>query len=353
MQTAERPRSPAFKWKPLVANMGYKSGAFGTVNRAWRNRLTTLMYHRIADPAASDFRGLVPNVSATPEGFAAHLDVVRQWFNVISLDVLIAWLQGETDLPPRAALITFDDGYRDNLTGALPALKARGLEAVIFVTSGKMGSTEPFWWDHAAHCIANSPRPQADLPLLGARDLGDRPSRIKLTQEWCSAASRRPADDMEATVAQLARQLDVEITPDTFAGLYMNWDEVRQMAANGFTIGAHTATHPPLSQVSLDRARREVTESRARIEAEIGQPVRAFAYPHGGTAHFGEEHERMLTEEGFSVAFSTLSGPDTYASVRRRPMRIRRIHISHRDDLPRLAVKLIGAARIEALMNGS
>ncbi len=353
MRQGDRPRSPAFKWKPLVARMGYESGAFGITNRAWRNRLTTLTYHRVADPTSADFRGLVSNVSATPETFGAHLDLVRRWFNVISLDVLLAWLRGDGDLPPRAALITFDDGYRDNLTAALPALKARGLEAVIFVTSGKIGSTEPFWWDHAAYCIANSTRARADLPLLGPQELGDRPSRVKLTQQWCSAASRIPADDMSATLGQLGQQVDVQVTPDTFAGVYMTWDEVRHMAANGFTIGAHTANHPPLSQVSLERARREAVDSRARLKDETGQPVHAFAYPHGGSAHFGEEHERMLSEEGFSAAFSTISGPDTYASVRRQPMRIRRIHISLRDDLPRLAVKLIGAARIEALINGS
>ena len=105
----------------------------------------------------------------------------------------------------------------------------------------------------------------------------------------------------------------------------MNWDEVRQLAANGFTIGAHTANHPALAQVPLDRARQEATESRAHLEAEIGKPVRAFAYPHGGTAHFGKEHEQMLAEEGFSAAFSTLYGPESYDSVRRHRMRIRRI----------------------------
>ena len=182
-------RPSTFKWKPMVARIGYESGAFGIMNRAWRNRLTTLTYHRIADPLAADFRGLVPNVSATPETFAAHLDLVQRWFNVIPLEMLLAWLRGGGDLPPRAALITFDDGYRDNLTAAMPALRARGLEATIFVTSGKMGSTEPFWWDHAAHCIANSSRARADMPLLGPQELGDRQSRIMLTQQWCSAAS--------------------------------------------------------------------------------------------------------------------------------------------------------------------
>jgi peptidoglycan/xylan/chitin deacetylase (PgdA/CDA1 family) len=333
----------------MVARLGYRSGAFGAMNRVWNNRLTTLTYHRIADPMASDFRGLVTNVSATAETFATHLDFVQRWFNVISLDVLLAWLRGDGDLPPRAALITFDDGYRDNLTAAMPALRARGLEATIFVTSGKIGSTEPFWWDHAAHCLMSSCRDRADLPLLGSQELGDRYSRTMLTQQWCIAASQIPSDKVAGAVEQLAEQVDVQIDSDTFAGVYMNWDEVRKLAANGFTVGAHTANHPALAQVPMERARQEATESKARLEAEIGVPVHAFAYPHGSLLHFGKEHEEMLAEEGFRVAFSTLCGPDTYGSVRRHPMRIRRIHIGLRDDIPRLAVKLLGATRLESL----
>ena len=344
--------SSGLKWKPLAVSIGFKSGAFATLNRVWSSRLTILTYHRVADPFDPSFRGLATNISATPAAFEAQLDLLRQWFNVVSLDTLLDWLRGDGDLPPRAALITFDDGYRDNLTAALPALKARGLPAVIFVTTGQIGGTRPFWWDHAAYCIAKTECTEAELPLIGRQGFGGWDARVALTQAWCSAASRIPAERVGPVIEQLAERLDVQVDAGTFAGVYLDWDEVRRMATNGFDLGAHTVNHPALAQVSDARAREEATASKTRLEAETGRPIRAFAYPHGSSDHFGEQHERILAEEGYLTAFSTLSGPQSSSSARQAPMRIRRIHISLRDDLPRFAGKLVGGARIEAMRGG-
>ena len=90
-------------------------GVVGAVHRLWARRLTVLAYHRICEPGDQDGATLASNVSATPERFAAQMAHLRRRFDVIALGDLIAWLEGRGRLPRHPALITFDDGYRDDL----------------------------------------------------------------------------------------------------------------------------------------------------------------------------------------------------------------------------------------------
>jgi len=118
-----------------------KTGCWRLLDLFWGpQRLTVLGYHRICDPAAPGFSGLVSNVSATPAMFARQMDYVKQRFNVIRLDALRACVVDGAALPSRPLLITFDDGYLDNYTHAFPILRERGLAAVLCVVSRWLGS---------------------------------------------------------------------------------------------------------------------------------------------------------------------------------------------------------------------
>lgn len=319
------------------------------LQRGLPSRLTVLTYHRIADPGAAGFKGLAANVSATPDGFAAQLAFLRRWFNVVSLGDVVAWLEDGRPLPPRAALITFDDGYRDNHDAAWPALRAQGLPAALFVCTGCIGSTEPFWWDLVAYAFAHTRLAEADLPLLGLTPIGTTDARNRALQRWLPAAKALPNDRLSAFADALVERLEVEVPAGTFAENHLDWERLRAMAADTFAIGAHTETHPALAQTPPDRARSEIRHSRARLEEKLGQPVRTFAYPFGGVHNFAREHEAMLQEEGFAAAFSLLPGPLSYGAARRHPMRIRRINVSRHDDFPRFALKLLGAGRVRPI----
>ena len=144
-----------------------KSGIFDAARALSPQALTVLNYHRINDPDAADFDTFVPNVSATPGDFALQMDYVKKNYNVISCQQLISFLRGEAILPPHAAMITFDDGYYDNLSNAFPILKERNLPAIIFLTTGFMGATTPFYWDYVAYCFHHTTKRSANFPLVG------------------------------------------------------------------------------------------------------------------------------------------------------------------------------------------
>ncbi len=164
--------------------MGWKAAALEAARRLGgvlpaigavfgRRRLTALAYHRIADASDPALAGFAGNVSATPEGFAAHLDFLSRHFQVIGVDDLLGCLDAGADFPERAALITFDDGYRDNLEQAAPILAERGLPATLFLTTGPTDGGPALYWDRVAWVVEHGRRHAGDLPRLGRREWGD------------------------------------------------------------------------------------------------------------------------------------------------------------------------------------
>ena len=312
----------------------------------WPRRLTVLAYHRIADPNVPGFDTFEPNVSATPVAFAAQMDFIQRRFNVVSGSDLVAWIQGQQSLPPYPALITFDDGYRDNYDHAWPVLQQRSMPAVIFLATDHIGQPSPFYWDLAAHCFYHTGQNEADLPLVGRQQRHDEEGWAVVMRNWLSGLKELADREKWAAVRQLPQALGVSLPEDAFAGLHLTWEHVRTMVAGGVEMGAHTQSHPILTRVPLEQARIEITDSKSRIETEIGRPITTFAYPNGLRADFGPAVQSLLAQIGFKVAFTLMPGPMRLAELRREPMAVRRVFIGHRDTLSRFAAKVMGMPRL-------
>ena len=326
-------------------NTFLKAGLFDALHRLLLHHLTVLAYHRIID-RTPEFDIFDKVISATPAGFAEQMDFISRHFNVVSIEDVLAWLRGECELPPHPLLITFDDGYRDNYTNARPVLQERSLPAVIFVATSCIGSSIPFYWDLLAYCFHHTERRHAHLPLLGEREWTDSKSKEEVMLAWIAALKRAPDSEMREVTRKAPDILDVSVDGNAFAGLYMSWDEVREMVAAGIAVQAHTVNHPILTRISLDEARTEAVGAKETLEQHTGRPVVAFAYPNGMAADFNPALEAMLAGAGFEAAFTLLPGPASPAEARRRPLSIRRVQIVSRDTLPRFAAKLVGLPRL-------
>jgi peptidoglycan/xylan/chitin deacetylase (PgdA/CDA1 family) len=329
-----------------IIELCYRLGLFDAVHALWPNRLTVLAYHRVIDPHTHNFDTFKPNVSATPAAFAAQLDFIRHKFNVVSINEVVAWLQDQHPLPSNPALITFDDGYRDNLDYALPVLQARGLPAVIFLATDYMGSASPFFWDLIAYCFHHTSKDEVDLPLAGQQQWRDPSSRMVVMSHWLDSLKELPDAEKWAAVEKLPQALDVSVPADAFARMHLTWDQVRQMVVAGVDMGAHTRSHPILTRITPEQARDEVAGSKARIETEINQPVTAFAYPNGQPSDYNPALQTMLQQVGIKAAFTLVPGPTRPAEARQAPMAIRRVFIGYKDTLARFAAKVMGAPRL-------
>ena len=329
-----------------VLELFFQMGLFEVMHRLWPPRLTILAYHRITDPHAPGFDTFKPNVSATPAAFAAQMDFMQQRFNVVSIGDIVAWLRGQHPLPPRPALITFDDGYRDNLEQAFPILQARRLPAVVFLATDYIGHALPFYWDLIAYCFHHTSQDGADLPLAGWQHWSDENGRAAVMMSWLDYLKKLSDDKKWALVIRLPQALGVSLSAGAFARLHLSWDEVRSMVAGGVDMGAHTQSHPILTRISLEQARLEATGSKARIEQEIEHPVVSFAYPNGLPADFNPALQTMLKQVGFEAVFTLVPGPARPAEVRQAPLAIRRIFVHYQDTLPRFAAKVMGVPRL-------
>ena len=322
-----------------------KLGFFDLMRSASPNTLTVLNYHRIDDPTRPGFNTFKPNVSATPAQFEEQMDYLSQKYNPVSGRDIAEWLHGGRKLPPNAALVTFDDGYYDNLQHAYPVLKARNIPAIIFLTTNHIDSSVPFYWDFVAYCFDNTTGDDADFPLFGSRHWYDAGSRNGVMVEWMTWAKTLPETEKQKQVDCLPEVLNVSVPDDLSAGLTLTWSDVRHLSANGIEMGSHTLNHPILTRIGLDEAKKELELSKKQIEAETNLPVVSFAYPNGHRPDFNQDVVECVRQTGYQVAFTLLSGLSSYKVVRESPLTIRRIFIGYRDSFPRFVGKLMGVSR--------
>lgn len=320
-----------------------RSGALGAVAATYgRNRLTVLAYHRVTDPEEESFAGFPGNVSATPHAFARQMEWMAERFAPVSIEQVAAAVGGEP-LPVRPFLITFDDGYRDNLDNAHPVLLRLGIPATIFLATDHIGTAEPFWWDLVAWHFSRSYRRAGDLPLLGDRLWSD-PHRMAV--DWIKAAKALSDDAKVEAVTALTAALDAGDVGNAFRTALLDWDQVRTMAGEGVAFGAHTRTHPILTRIPEDRVGAEVEGSVDRVRVETGMVPLGFAYPNGLKGDYDDVAQVAVRSAGVPLGFTLLPGPVRAQELRRHPLAIRRVHIHHRDGMDRFVAKVSGLSRL-------
>ena len=323
----------------------YKSGLVRLGRGLWANTITVLNYHRIDDPDREDFDTFRPNVSARPKDFDSQMEYIAREFNIVSLNDVADWLDEKRNLPPHAALITFDDGYLDNYTNAYPILRKYNFPAVIFLTTRHIQQDIPFYWDLLAYCFHHTLRDHIVLPDNTHLHWQNSIELGKASRNLIEHLKSLSESEKSAWVEKLPNLLDVSIPTGHFRTLMVDWDQVREMHQGGIEFGGHTMSHPILTRVPIERAREEIEGSKAHIEQELGEAILGFAYPNGLTNDFNSEIESLTAQAGFRVAFTLLNGPSTQREVKRNPFSIRRVFISHKHTLPEFTVLVSGFNR--------
>ncbi len=222
-------------------------------------------------------------------------------FNVLPLDEAAARLLDGT-LPPRAAAITFDDGYRDNLEVAAPILRKHGLPATFFIASGFLNGGRMFN-DTVTETVRRLPSGPIDLSWvgLGMKNISDMPSRVALISEFNNAVKYLGFDARQEACERLGHQVAGGLPTD----LMMTDDEVRVLARGPMTIGGHTVTHPILSRLSSEDAFDQISRNRSDLTGILGHAPTLFAFPNGKPGRdYTDEHAAIARQVGYSAAFA-------------------------------------------------
>jgi peptidoglycan/xylan/chitin deacetylase (PgdA/CDA1 family) len=262
-----------------------------------------LIYHRVLaneDP--------LNNWDPTDLEFEDQIRALSTCFTMLPLGEALERLASES-LPPSAACVTFDDGYADNVAVALPILKKHGVPATFFVATGYLDGGR-MWNDTVIEAIRASGLAEIDLHEwgVGVLALGDVQARRRAIRTILDKLKQVPAAEREARAMELESMANARLPRD----LMMRTEQVSALRAAGMEIGAHSVTHPILTQVSYAAARKEIAESRERLSAILREPVSFFAYPNGRPGRdYTAEHVAMVRELGFRAAVSTAWGVAT------------------------------------------
>ena len=273
--------------------------------RAWRRRrhpegeLRVLRYHRVIPDSE---RERVYRLGVSRRSFRAQVSHLARRHQVVDLAGAEAFIAGRETGPGMRVLVTLDDGYRDNLTEALPELERARVPAVLFVTTGPVGRGVRFPWERLKRVVDDPDRSALPLPGGDGISLGPRGRRrgiaFRRLHRWLGALER--AEREAILVLWESRS-----SPDPRNDGPLSWPEVRRLAASGVAIGSHTVEHPRLSRLEDAVLAWELRESRRRIEEEVGAPVRSLAYPSG------DHDARVVTgagAAGYQIAFTTVAG---------------------------------------------
>jgi peptidoglycan/xylan/chitin deacetylase (PgdA/CDA1 family) len=291
--------------------------------------LQILIYHHINDEQD-------PLFPATPiPVFERQMAHVARHYHVLSLDDAVQRLR-QCDLPPNALVVTFDDGYRDNFLHAWPILRAKGLCATFFIATGVIGTGIALWHDRVFAAFRQT---QEKLLVWGESNVREWPLatlelKIAAQMEVLKTLWTMPPHERDCAIASLVGRLKIDEQEN--GSLMMSWNDIRAMAREGASFGAHTVTHPILSRMPYAAAVEEIIQSKNVLEAELGTVVHSFAYPVGRAQDFTENLRRGMSEMGFQCALTTVAGTnevgqDLFAMKRATPWE---------PDIGRFAVRL-------------
>jgi len=240
----------------VYRGIGETAVAIGADENGHRS-LRILMYHKVNDVPENP-------LSMPVSLFDEQMDLLRSLdYTVVNLAAVLDYYADGKPLPPRAVLITFDDGYHDNLDNAARVLSKYGYPAVLFVPVGYLDDRQPL-----------------------------------------------PHEERLAAQGVMNPTLD--------------WDELAEVERNGIRIESHGISHRPLANLEVDEAAREITLSKLRLEERLGRPVRAFSYVKGSEADYRPVHLSLVRQAGYDVAFSAVSGAN---SADTDPLQLRRYNI--------------------------
>lgn len=287
-----------------TANHLYFLDAYSFLRRKlFKSSAVILVYHRVG-PQEDTWSSL----PVSPLDFERQIRYLYQAYEVLPLDKLVQYIQEGKTLPPKAAVITFDDGYKDNYSYAYPILKKYNVPATIFLATGHIGTGNLFWWDKVGYLIQNTTLESLELNELGVyplQSIGNKSEAISKINERLKIYSE---EKKNLLIEKLVSVSGVDTPANLGKELILSWDEVREMNDSGITFGAHSVTHTILTKLPLKQAKHEIIQSKKDIEEKLGQLVTAFSYPNGNFGDFNTELIKFLKESGFTCAVTGIPG---------------------------------------------
>ena len=244
--------------------------------------------------------------------FNRFMEHLREWYTPVPLARIARWLDGTTDIPEGAVAVTFDDGYRNVLTNAVPVLDRLRIPATVYVVTDFLREGKMVWTDAIVSALVATKRTRLEFDALG------RPIDLPIGNDKDKAAADA---DLRALRKSLADHERVDLVARIVAALGVGerdlvaaWpdhdplrpEELKTLIDHGVEVGSHTTGHKILTRCTPDETRRELEESKSFIESATGKPCEEFSYPNGGRGDFDSRTGAAVREGGYTCAVTAI-----------------------------------------------
>ena len=321
-----------------------------------------LTYHGVLPPGVKFGQSPTDGTLVSAENFRRQLRFLKSRYQLITPEEFRNWCDGRGSLPARAVLLTCDDGLLNVLTEMVPILLEEGARCLFFV-AGAAVDDDPtgddsthdgpayLWYEELYQMLAQAPAEHAAAAQgnRAGKSSGGKLNVLGYWEDEIRELSKLNAEDRRAALSSLRSRLslpddwrmhDSGDGPAERRFRLLNRAELRQLVAQGMTVGAHTASHPWLPSMEAELARREIQECRSRLESCLQREIWAMAYPFGSEGSAGEREMKMAQDAGFTCAFLNHGGGRFRQTSPR--FALPRAHVSYAMEIPELEAHLSG-----------
>ena len=304
-------------------------GIFRWYRYKQKESVIILTYHSVVPKIPRGLNAFEYRNCITPEQFEEQIKFLLRYYKPVNIDNV---LNNDLTAFNKGFIITFDDGFKNNCTLAMPILKKYGLQGCFFVTTGLIGKNEMLWTEKITYLLFNTQKSKVKVKLahwhtLDLHSSGAREKVSWLILDYLKASNK---NKITSTIKQLQLQLDDVQEPDeNLKGeryTFMDWDDVKKLVENGQIVGSHTHNHEIVSTLNPEQSKDEIEKSRCLLSERIDIACKYFSYPNGARGDFNETHKKQLKDAGYAGAFSQIPGlnlPNT------DPYELRRMNIEN------------------------
>lgn len=307
-----------------VADLLHRTGVLGAVMRVRQfvpiPTVSIVTYHHVQDHDAG--YAFDPDVAdATRAQFRWQMETIARYCTPIGVDDLLRALHGGP-LPKNPIMVTFDDGYRSCYEVALPILRAVGVRATFFIATSYINDRRLYWWERVSRMMNQATKAGT---ITYPRPVDIDPTRRASRNTLNDIIKDTPSLELERFLCEVATAVGVDwnatIEAEHANELMMTWDQIRALARAGMDVESHSRTHRVLQTLDDDALKSELTGSREDLEAQLGRPVRAIAYPVGRRIKRSATRIRdAIAAAGYQIGFSNASGVNRMWPPSLKPM---------------------------------
>lgn len=277
-----------------------------------RKKIRVLMYHGV-DNQQTDFNSDDPSLVISTKNFEKQIKYLSKSYNIISTHELAGHIKKKIPFPSNSMVITFDDGLKNNFINAFPILQKYNIKATVFLMTDYIDTLKINWLNKFYYFIKKIGLNEfvegfkREFPAYS--NLIERIGQKNIIEHIEFILKYKVDDNIrERFIQGLYNKFRIKINKEKIKDLYLSWKEIKKMADAGISFGSHTSTHPVLSILNYEKAKKEVVNSKQNIEVKLNKKINLFAYPYGNKNSFDLNIKKILVNYNFLCAVSTIEG---------------------------------------------